>query len=165
MITKKLKLSGKDIGLKHKTFKANVEQGKPKYYILDMFPYPSGSGLHVGHVEGYTATDIIARYKTAKEVLMCSILWDGTALAFRQNNMPSEQEPIPQSQPKKISTPIGVNCNHWDLVMIGTENLRQVIQIIINGRSGFSLNFMKKVWLMKRKCWSIIARNWDCRRK
>lgn len=47
----------------HETFKVDVEEGKPKYYVLDMFPYPSGSGLHVGHVEGYTATDIIARHK------------------------------------------------------------------------------------------------------
>lgn len=39
---------------------------KPKYYALDMFPYPSGAGLHVGHPKGYTATDIIARYKHAK---------------------------------------------------------------------------------------------------
>jgi len=38
-------------------------QGKQKYYVLDMFPYPSGSGLHVGHLEGYTATDIVSRYK------------------------------------------------------------------------------------------------------
>ena len=49
-----------------KTFKVEIEKNKPKYYVLDMFPYPSGSGLHVGHVEGYTATDIIARYKHAK---------------------------------------------------------------------------------------------------
>lgn len=51
---------------KNQTFKAPNLSDKPKYYVLDMFPYPSGSGLHVGHPEGYTATDIMARYKRAK---------------------------------------------------------------------------------------------------
>lgn len=50
----------------HKTFRALIDKSKPKYYVLDMFPYPSGEGLHVGHPEGYTATDIIARYKRMK---------------------------------------------------------------------------------------------------
>jgi leucyl-tRNA synthetase len=49
-----------------KTFKAEENSSKPKYYALDMFPYPSGSGLHVGHPEGYTATDIVSRYKRMK---------------------------------------------------------------------------------------------------
>ena len=49
--------------LENKTFKAEYDPDKQKYYILDMFPYPSGAGLHVGHPEGYTATDIISRYK------------------------------------------------------------------------------------------------------
>lgn len=50
-----------------KTFKTDVwDFSKPKYYVLDMFPYPSGEGLHVGHPEGYTATDIVARYKRMK---------------------------------------------------------------------------------------------------
>lgn len=47
------------------TFKTVLDESKPKYYVLDMFPYPSGAGLHVGHPEGYTATDIMARYKRA----------------------------------------------------------------------------------------------------
>lgn len=50
----------------NKTFKTLDTFDKPKYYVLDMFPYPSGAGLHIGHPEGYTATDIIARYKTMK---------------------------------------------------------------------------------------------------
>jgi leucyl-tRNA synthetase len=47
-------------------FKTEPYSTKPKYYVLDMFPYPSGAGLHVGHPEGYTATDIVTRYKRAK---------------------------------------------------------------------------------------------------
>jgi leucyl-tRNA synthetase len=50
----------------NKTFKTLLDKSKPKYYVLDMFPYPSGAGLHVGHPEGYTATDIMARYKRMK---------------------------------------------------------------------------------------------------
>ncbi|MBN2282094.1 MAG: leucine--tRNA ligase [Candidatus Marinimicrobia bacterium] len=48
---------------KNKTFRAHDKSTKPKYYVLDMFPYPSGAGLHVGHPEGYIATDIVARFK------------------------------------------------------------------------------------------------------
>ncbi|MGE5671799.1 MAG: class I tRNA ligase family protein, partial [Fibrobacterota bacterium] len=49
-----------------KLYKTTFNPDKPKFYALDMFPYPSGSGLHVGHCEGYTATDIITRFKRSQ---------------------------------------------------------------------------------------------------
>ena len=50
----------------NKTYKAEVDPSREKYYVLDMFPYPSGAGLHVGHPLGYIASDIFARYKRLK---------------------------------------------------------------------------------------------------
>ena len=60
---KKIEKKWQDYWVKNKTFKAIDFSDKPKYYVLDMFPYPSGAGLHVGHPEGYTATDIVSRFK------------------------------------------------------------------------------------------------------
>ena len=53
-------------GLTITLFKTGTDASKPKFYALDMFPYPSGAGLHVGHPEGYTATDILSRFKRAQ---------------------------------------------------------------------------------------------------
>ena len=55
----------------HKTFRSVLDRSKPKYYALGMFPYPSGSGLHVGHPESYTALDIVARYKRMNGFSAC----------------------------------------------------------------------------------------------
>lgn len=63
---KKIEKKWQDYWEDNKTFRTENSENKPKYYVLDMFPYPSGAGLHVGHPEGYTATDIIARYKRMK---------------------------------------------------------------------------------------------------
>ncbi|MEK4850488.1 leucine--tRNA ligase [Paenibacillus sp. FSL H7-0756] len=78
----------------NKTFKTSEESGKPKFYALDMFPYPSGAGLHVGHPEGYTATDIVSRFKRMRGYnVLHPMGWDAFGLPAEQYAMDTGQHP------------------------------------------------------------------------
>lgn len=94
-------------------FRAEIDPSKPKYYILDMFPYPSGAGLHVGHVTGYTATDILARYKRQKGFnVLHPMGWDSFGL-------PAEQYAIRTGTHPAVTTEQNINTYRRQLKSLG----------------------------------------------
>ena len=104
------------------TFQAIDNADQPKYYALDMFPYPSGAGLHIGHPEGYTASDILARYKKAKGFnVLHPMGWDAFGL-------PAEQYAVKTGTHPSITTKTNV------------ENFRRQIK-----RFGFSIDWDREI--------------------
>ncbi len=108
--------------LAEEAFACDHKSSKPKYYVLDMFPYPSGNGLHVGHIEGYTATDIIARFKRMKGYNVHHPMgWDAFGL-------PAEQYAIKTATHPQVTTEQNI------------KNFKRQIQEI-----GFSTDWKKEV--------------------
>jgi leucyl-tRNA synthetase len=99
---------------KNSTFRSEPTScGKPKYYVLDMFPYPSGAGLHIGHPEGYTASDILGRYKKAAGFnVLHPMGWDAFGL-------PAEQHAIATGEHPALQTRKNIDNFRRQLQMIG----------------------------------------------
>ena len=97
----------------NKVFKTKEEPGKPKYYVLDMFPYPSGAGLHVGHPLGYIASDIVSRYKRLKGFNVLH------PMGYDAFGLPAEQYAIQTGQHPEITTTQNVARYRSQLDKIG----------------------------------------------
>ena len=127
----------------NETFKTDVwDFSKPKYYCLDMFPYPSGSALHVGHPLGYIATDIMARYKRMKGFnVLHPMGWDSFGL-------PSEQYAIDTG-----NNPADFNKKNIEIFKNQLKNIglsfdwskEIVILNIINGHNGYLKDYLKLI--------------------
>lgn len=98
---------------RNKTFKASDDSDKPKFYALDMFPYPSGAGLHVGHPEGYTATDIVSRFKRMRGYnVLHPMGWDAFGL-------PAEQFAIDTGRHPAVITKANIDNFRRQIKMLG----------------------------------------------
>ena len=122
----------------NKTFKTDCyDDSKPKYYCMDMFPYPSGNGLHVGHPEGYTATDIVSRMKRMQGYNVLH------PMGFDSFGLPAEQFAIQTGHHPAEFTKKNIDVFRKQ-IMIGIVKLQQVILNIINGHNGSLQNYMIK---------------------
>jgi leucyl-tRNA synthetase len=97
----------------NKTFRAENTTNKPKYYVLDMFPYPSGAGLHVGHPLGYIASDIFARYKRLKGFNVLH------PMGYDSFGLPAEQYAIQTGQHPSVTTEANIATYRRQLDQIG----------------------------------------------
>ena len=97
----------------NKTFKVEIDTTKPKYYVLDMFPYPSGAGLHVGHPLGYIASDIFSRYKRLQGFNVLH------PMGYDSYGLPAEQYAIQTGQHPAITTEQNINRYRQQLDILG----------------------------------------------
>ncbi len=99
----------------HATFRSELDPSRPKFYVLDMFPYPSGAGLHVGHPKGYIATDIVSRYKRMRGFnVLHPMGWDAFGL-------PAEQYAIETGTHPRETTRRNIETYRRQLMALGTD--------------------------------------------
>src|SRR6056297_1730006 len=109
----KIEPKWQDYWRNHNTYKVEVDKSKPKFYVLDMFPYPSGAGLHVGHPLGYIASDIYARFKRQKGFNVLH------PMGYDAYGLPAEQYAIQTGQHPAITTENNIKRYREQLDKIG----------------------------------------------
>ncbi|WP_316840550.1 leucine--tRNA ligase [Pedobacter gandavensis] len=110
---KEIEQKWQEFWAQNQTFKAEDHSAKPKFYVLDMFPYPSGAGLHVGHPLGYIASDIFARYKRLKGYNVLH------PMGYDSFGLPAEQYAIQTGQHPAVTTEVNINTYRRQLDQIG----------------------------------------------
>ena len=115
-----------------KTYKVETDPSRPKFYVLDMFPYPSGAGLHVGHPLGYIASDIYSRYKRLKGFNVLH------PMGYDAFGLPAEQYAIQTGQHPAVTTEQNIARYREQLDKIGFARCARATPDTTSGRSGRS---------------------------
>lgn len=126
-----------------------IDDGRPKKYLAEMFPYPSGAGLHVGHVRNFTIVDVLTRFYTQQELNVLR------PFGYDTFGLPAENYAIktgisPQSATATNIANFRKQAKNWVTPLIGAEKLIPLIQNTIVGRSGASCSYTRQVWLIRK---------------
>ena len=145
------------------TFQATDFDSRPKFYILDMFPYPSGAGLHIGHPEGYTASDAYKRFKKSQGYnVLHPMGWDAFGL-------PTEQYAIKTGKHPEETTKTNVEnfkqqLKQMGFVMIGNVKLTQLTQLFqVDSMDIHSAIQKGLAYVEEKPVWFVL--NWDSSRQ